>query len=159
MTYQFLLDLEGARASEELVTNYLSTLTDEYKFENVGNVREYFYKGDIKATNLATGEIHMLEIKDDSRIATTHNILCEESSYFFNSKSWRKGNFYSDYEYYCIYSRSESKLYIFDFSILKKIYKKGRLKSITHHDNINEVYLLPLETAKEAGALIAELDI
>lgn len=154
MVFDFFKDLELAKGAEEIVFNTLSKLAPDYKFIDVSNDRAYYHKGDIKAV-AADGKEIMIEVKDDSRIADTGNILCEESVLYYENYQRVKGNFYSDYEIYCIVSKREQKIYILDFSILKKIYKQYRQITIRHYDQENEVYLLPLKEAEKAGALIA----
>ena len=81
---KFLLDLNEAHIAENLVREVLASLTNEYVFESVADNREYYHKGDIKATS-ANGEEILIEVKDDSRIGDTGNILCEESVYYYSS--------------------------------------------------------------------------
>ena len=160
MTSDFFSDLASAKGAEQKVLEKLSSLTNDYEFIDISNEQEYWHKGDILAINKATGARTFIEVKDDSRIAETHNILCEERIFFYESKKWVRGNFYSDYEIYAIYSASENKIYIFDFSILKKIYMRdGYFTKIQHKENLNEVILLPFDKAVAAGALIAELEV
>ena len=117
MTSDFFSDLTSAKGAEQKVLEKLSSLTNNYEFIDVSNEQEYWHKGDILAINKATGARTFIEVKDDSRIAETHNILCEDRIFFYESKKWVRGNFYSDYENYTIYSASKNKIYIFDFSI------------------------------------------
>ena len=49
MVSNFYSDLSKARKAENLVYQVLSNLADDYTFEEVGDKREYFYKGDVKA--------------------------------------------------------------------------------------------------------------
>jgi hypothetical protein len=65
------------------------------------------------------GKEIMIEVKDDSKIAETQNVLCEEEVYYDNIQDFVKGNFHSDYEIYCVVSKAERKVYVMDFSILK----------------------------------------
>lgn len=158
MVKEFYNDLRKAQAAEQLVLETFSGLTADYTFYSVGDQREYFHKGDIKAI-AADGTEIMIEVKDDSRIGDTRNILCEESVFYFDSEETKPGNFYSDYEIYTVVSQPERKIYVFDFSILKQIYKKyGERKILRHYDQESEVYLLPLGAAKSKGALIKEID-
>lgn len=41
---------------------------------------------------------------------------------------------YSDYEIYCILSRSERKIYVINFRILKENYKQGWYKRLEYTD-------------------------
>lgn len=156
MVKDFWKDLAQARKSEQFVMELLSSLTDEYSFVNVGDDRAYFKKGDIKAINKDGKEI-MIEVKCDSRIADTHNLLCEEENYYKNTGEWIKGNFYSDYQIYCVLSKEERKLYVMDFSILKKHYKSGQFKCIHHYDQDCYCYLCPLGCVRKWGAMIQEV--
>jgi hypothetical protein len=81
---QFRKDLEAARASELLVYNYLLSLgLDGVSFELVNDNPAYYHKGDIiaRAANKEIG----IDVKCDSRIAETSNVLCEEENFFFDN--------------------------------------------------------------------------
>ena len=156
MVTNFFHDLAQAQTAEVLVAETLSGLTKDYQFINVGNQRAYFHKGDIKAVG-ADGREIMIEVKKDSRIGQTHNLLCEEEVYYFDTNSFAKGNFYSDYEIYCVVSESERKMYFMDFSILKKHYKSGTWKQIRHYDQTTYCYLCSLSKVRSWGAMIAEI--
>lgn len=157
MVSNFWSDLAQARSAEDLVREVFASLTDEYTFIDVGSDRQYFKKGDIKAVDKNGKEI-MIEVKNDSRIAETHNLLCEEENYYHATGEWIKGNFYSDYEIYCVVSQQERKIYVMDFSILKANYKKGNFKQIKHWEQTCYVYLNPLANVRSWGAMIAEVD-
>ena len=87
MTSDFFSDLTSAKGAEQKVLETLSSLTNDYEFIDVSNKQEYWHKGDILAINKATGARTFIEVKDDSRIAETHNILCEERIFFYESKT------------------------------------------------------------------------
>lgn len=149
----FLRDLEAARDAEQLVLEVFSQLSDDYKFENVGKEREFFYKGDIKAT-AADGREIFIEVKDDSVIHKTKNILCEEEVYYKDTDYYGKGNMQSDYDIYVVVSRAERKIYVIDFDILRDNYQRGEYKEIQHPSQITYCYLLPLGVAKRLNAVI-----
>lgn len=144
MVTDFYKDLNNARKAEALVALIFSMCTNKYKFDNVGDIREYFYKGDIKAT-AADGREIFIEVKDDSRIADTHNVLCEYGNYYKESRTYGKGNMQAEYDIYCINSKSERRIYVIDFAILKANYKLGRSKIIYHDEQDTYCTLLPLE--------------
>lgn len=156
MVKDFQRDLEQAHSAEQLVREVFSSRSSFYSFEDVSDQRQYFKKGDIKAVGIDGKEI-MIEVKDDSRIAETKNILCEEEVYYLDGGFSVPGNFYSDYEIYCVVSRQERKIYVMNFRKLKEIYKKGQYQEIKHYDQITYCYLLPLSTARKYGALIEEV--
>lgn len=157
MLSTFYQDLEKAKTAEDLVLKVFDGLTDEYRFEAVGSIREYFHKGDIKATDI-DGNEHFIEVKDDSCIGKTHNVLCEEDIFYQSIGEFVKGNMYSDYEIYCVVSQSTRKIYVIDFKVLKRIYHKGQFKEIPHREQTTYCYLVPLAMIRKEGGMIAEID-
>lgn len=163
---QFQIDLAAARSSEQLVLDVLKKKIDELPatvpeawihLENVGDNPAYFHKGDILALD-ELGRETMIEVKNDSCIARTHNVLCEEANYFFWTGERVPGNMYSDYEIYCVVSEQERKIYVLDFKIMKKIYKTGIYTEIQHSENISYSYLLPLSRLERQGGILYILD-
>ena len=157
MVNGFYRDLAQARKSEQLVLEVLSALTTDYTFEPVGDNREYFYKGDIKVV-ANNGEEIFVEVKNDSVIYKSGNILCEEEVYFKDTDYYDKGNMQSDYDIYAIVSEQERRIYILDFKVLKANYRLGEYKAIHHPSQITYCYLLPLGVAKAKGAVITTLN-
>lgn len=157
MLKEFYTDLEKAKAAEEIARNVLSTLAPDYNFVDVSYETKCYYKGDIKAI-APNGQEFFIEVKDDSRIADTRNILCEEEVYYKDANYFGKGNMQSDYDIYCIVSKSENRLYILDFNKLKTIYKKGEFKIIPHAQQNTHCYLLPLYIADKYGALMHKIN-
>lgn len=155
MRQQFNKDLEKAKTAEKLALEVFTSLATGYSFEDVSNDRQHWHDGDIKATNLTTGKVTFLEIKDDSRIAETQNVLCEEENYYKECDYFGKGSMHYNYQIYCVVSQAERKIYIIDFSVLKSIYKKvGEFKLIKHAAQDSYVYLVPISRLKEAGGMI-----
>ena len=157
MLKDFYHDLQAAKKAEKIVKDTFSALAIGFAFEDVSEAREYFYKGDIKATD-PLGRETFIEVKDDSRIAETKNILCEYEVYYKENDYYSKGNMHSNYDVYCIVSQAERKIYVLDFKILKEIYKKGQHRVIPHAQQDTYCYLLPISIAKRYGAMIAELE-
>lgn len=153
MLYKFYDDLTKAKKAEQLVREVFTALTDKYTFDDVSEVRECRYKGDIKATAADGKEIY-IEVKDDSRIADTGNVLCEYKNYIKDTEQFIKGNMLSDYDIYTIVSQAERKIYVIDFDVLKRIYKKGEFKVIPHQEQDTYCYLLALSIVKKYGGLI-----
>lgn len=156
MVSNFWIDLENAKSAERLVREKLQELLPDYLIEDVSNERQYFYKGDLRATDLESGDTIFIEVKKDSRIAETQNVLCEYEV-FYNDSGFKKGNMYSDYDIYTIVSEDERKIYVLDFDILQANYKSGKHKIIKHFDQTTYCYLMPLAQLKAMGALIAEV--
>ena len=48
--------------------------------------------------------MYFIEVKDDSRIADTGNVLCEERVFFREGNYYQKGFMYNDYEIFCVVS-------------------------------------------------------
>lgn len=133
MVTNFYRDLEKAKKAEAIVKEVLSSLTSKYEFIDVSNVPKYYHKGDILAVDKESGKQIFIEVKDDSRIADTKNILCEDLVYYYETGEEVKGNFYNDYEVYCIVSQPERKIYFYDFGTLQRVYKSwGEFKIIRH---------------------------
>lgn len=157
MIRDFFKDLADAKPAEQIVLNTLSSLATGWCFTDVSNIEEYRYKGDIRATN-DNGQVFFLEVKNDSRIAETGNILCEYKNYIKDGSYFIKGNMTSNYDFYCVVSQQQRKIYIFDFSILQAHYTEGKHRIIEHFDQDTWCYLLPVERMRELGGVIAELD-
>lgn len=155
MVSNFYSDLEAARKAEHLVAEVLSNCTDEFTFEEVGDKKEYFYKGDIRALDSSWGlDEHFVEVKNDSCIARTHNVLCEYKVYFKENDYYAKGNMQSDYDYYAVVSEQNKMIYIIDFEVLKKNYKKGYHKIIDHPEQRTYCYLCSIDKLCKWGALM-----
>ena len=153
MVKDFYKDLAQAKSAEQLVLKVLEERTPACLFYDVSNNRDCYYKGDIKVF-APSGAYYYVEVKNDSRIAETHNILCEEEVYFKDYGEFQKGNMSCSSDFYAIVSAQERKIYILDFKILQRIYKQGRYKVIPHYDQDTHCYLLALDKARKAGALI-----
>lgn len=153
---QFNKDLIQGKEGEQVVINYLQTAG--YQVEDVSDNRQDYHKGDLLIT-LPTGEKRYIEVKNDTVIATTGNILCEEEVYYKNSDYFAPGFMYRDYDIYAVVSESERKIYFFDFSKLKEIYKRfGRYKRFNYTDQYSDCYLLEMCRASQFKALIAKIN-
>ena len=156
-TSTFYEDLKGAKGAEHLVFNVLSSLDKERTYEYVGDNRDYYYKGDIKATEKSGKEI-FIEVKNDSRIAETQRVLCEEGNYFKRVDYYKDGGMYNKTDIYCVVSESERKIYIMDFKVLQKHYQSGQYMELDHPVEVTYCFLLELCRIKQFGGLIAILD-
>lgn len=154
MVKNFKADLIIGQKGEQVVKSVLESLTDEYTFA----ASDDQHKGDIIATNTASGQKYYLEVKTDSRIGETGNILCEEEVFYYDSWVTKKGFMYSDYEYFCILSRSERKIYIIDFKVLKANYLSGWRKRLEYTDQESICYFIKLDKIKQAGGLLYEIN-
>lgn len=153
---QFEIDLARGQKAEHLVMQVLSQLTNEYTFTHIGNLPDFYHRGDILAQG--NGEFIYLDIKDDTVIHETYNVLVEEEVYFKDSDYYKKGFAYSDYDILCVLSRAARKMYFIDFKKLKEFYKQGEYKRINHADQFSECYLVPLGLIRRKGAMVKELN-
>ena len=103
MLKDFKRDLEAAKQAEQIALEVLSGYYAGWQLEDVSDNRSCFYLGDLKATT-TSGAVKYIEVKDDSRIADTQNILCEEENYIKDSNSFIRGNMSSQGDIYCIVS-------------------------------------------------------
>ena len=103
MIARFKADLEAAKKAEHIALEELSRYYDGWELEDVSNERSCFYLGDLKATT-TTGAVYYIEVKDDSRIADTKHILCEEENYIKDTNSFVKGSMHNKGDIYCIVS-------------------------------------------------------
>lgn len=155
MLSKFKEDLAAAKEAEQITKTAIAAAG--YKVFNVADQPEFYHRGDLQI-ELPSGELRYVEVKDDSRIADTKNILLEEEVYYKESGRLVPGNLYSDYDIYAVVSKTERKIYFFDFKKLKAIKSYGTYKTIQHPEQYSNCYLLELCRAKQFGALIAKIN-
>jgi hypothetical protein len=155
---QFYKDLEAARDAELLVKDLLAGATQDYDFYWIGDNPTYYHKGDIAAVNKITNEVRYIEVKDDSRIADTGNILCEEEVEFYDGDYSRKGNIYNEFDAYVVVSKQAKRIYVLGAEALKANYTRGYKRYIGHKTQGSNVYLLPLSILKDEGGLLATIE-
>ena len=155
---QFKQDLEAARDAELLVLQLLAGATDAFDFHWVGDNPTYYHKGDIVAVNKINGNQLFIEVKDDSRIFETENVLCEEEVEFFDYDYTRKGNMYNEFDVYVVVSKQQRAIFCIDGKVLKANYKHGKRKYIPHKTQATDAYLLPLSVIEAEGGLLAVIE-
>lgn len=155
----FKVDLKNSKEAEKIVLQILAKCAlFEYKFEDVADIPEFWHYGDIVAYDRDGMFDCFIDVKDDSRIADTHNILCEESVYYTNSNQFKEGFMYSEYDYIAIVSKKEKKIYIIDFKELQKHYKEGRSMRLSYSWQYSDVFLYPLTKAYKFNIVVAEIE-
>jgi hypothetical protein len=82
---------------------------------------DFYRRGDIQA--YGNGQFIYIDVKDDTVIHETGNVLCEEEVYFKENDYYKKGFMYSDYDVLCVLSRVTRRMYFIDFKKLKEFYK------------------------------------
>lgn len=157
MLSTFMLDLQGAKAAERITLEAFQRHSPQFKFIDISANPDYYYKGDLLAVG-ANGKRYYIEVKDDSRIADTHNVLCEYGVFMNDSGAMRKGNMYSSCDLYCVVSKQEHLIYVLDFQKLQAIYKEGKHKTIQHKEQTTYAYLCSLEMLDAVGAVLGTLE-
>ena len=157
MLENFSKDLVIGRRGEEIVLNTLSNLTTDYEFTDVSKDHLFYDVGDIRATDKKTGKDIYIEVKNDSRIGETQNVLCEKEVYYYSSGSFGSGNMSGCGDIYIVVSEPERELYILDYKLLRKNYRKGEYREIRHAQQITYCYLCGLPQIEEWGALLYKL--
>lgn len=160
MVDNFYTDLEKAQEIEKAVAARLEELTDNYSFYWIGDQKEYYHKGDIVAVDKATGEKIFIEVKGDTRIGETGNVLLEDEVYYKQNNNQVPGNLHSDYQIYCVVSEDTQQMWFMDFEKLKGLAERfGEYKVIRHPQQITFALLVPLHRIKQFGALVAKVKI
>lgn len=127
---QFRKDLAVAKEAENIVAEVFSA--SGCYVRDISDIAAYYHTGDLEVID-ASGDRHFIEVKDDSRIADTHNVLLEDGVYYSNTDEYIKGNIHGNYEWYAVVSKKSRQIYLFDFPLLKKIgLKYGIYKRINH---------------------------
>lgn len=157
MLTEFNKDLEAARGAEYLVLQELSKRDKSIQFQWVGDQPEYYYKGDIIAT-AADGKQYFIEVKNDSRIADTYNVLCEDEVYYKKSGYFGKGGMYNTTDIYCVVSEQQKKIYVIDFKVLQSNYRNYEFKIIRHKDQDTYAYFMPIGKIRKYGGLLATIE-
>lgn len=121
-------------------------------------IATFFIVGDIEAIHKISGKRVSIEVKNDSRIAETRNVLCEEEVYYKQHDYYGRGNMYSNTDVFCVVSIPERKIYVLDFKSLKANYRRGIYKEIEHPKQTTFCYLCNLDDLKCWGAMIAEIE-
>lgn len=154
MLDNFERDLAIGKKAEDIVREVFSSLDPERTYENVGAERALFYKGDIRVTD-KEGNVRYIEVKNDSVIHKTGNVLCEEEVYYKQHDYYAKGNMQSDYDIYAVVSEQQRKIYVINFECLQQNYRKGSYKEIVHPQQITYCFLLSIDDIDRLGGLIS----
>ena len=155
----FIQDYEFGKIGEQITAKIFNLMGGKtYSFTMVGHLYEYRHIGDIICRNKLTNKETIIEVKNDTRIGTTGNVLCEIDNYYFDSGEHRKGNIYNPSDIYVVVSRDTHTLFVFNQEKLRQIMTRCRLINIPHQDQITTGFLVPVELAQEEGALITTVD-
>ena len=178
MVSNFFKDLKKGKKGERIAKDVLECMTENYTFRDVSEEEEYRHLGDIEIKysydsyrekfNVKPDYLPMpqelfdlynlsyfIDVKDDSRIGDTGNILCEEKVYYKKNGIVKDGFMYNLYDYLAIVNEKDKMIYILDFHLLQKVYKQGRKMRLYYSDQYSDVYLYSLDKAKDNGILMA----
>lgn len=155
MVTQFRKDLEEAKGAERIVYNYLKKNFPKCIIENVSDIPYFYYLGDIRLITTEGKKLH-IEVKNDSCIASTHNILCELAVEYEDYTS--AGNMECNTDIYAVVSQSENKIYFLDFKKLKALTKYAPQRVIAHPEQRTICKLVSLDSAARTGALLAVIN-
>lgn len=153
MLKDFKADLQKGKRAEKIVINQLTSLLEGYIIEDVSEVPECYYLGDIRLTD-RVGRVIYVEVKNDTRIAETGNVLCEEEVFYKESGELRPGNMFNSTDVYAVVSQQDRCIYFFDFYVLLANYKKGEFRQIEHYDQTTYCYLVNRWDIERWGGLI-----
>lgn len=161
MVKGFYDDLKAAKKGESIVLNVLKSITTDYEFDDVSNDKTYWHIGDISVYDNAWDCHYYIDVKDDSCISYTGNILAEHRVWYKDS-GWEKGFMQTAcYDYVAYLSQADKKIYILDFPLWKKHYQNvfKKHKYIPHGgEQTTDAYLMSLNKAKELGIVLYEID-
>lgn len=155
---QFQSDLQKGKRAERLVKEVFSSFAPRYDFIDVSDDSSYYDIGDILAICKEDGSIISIEVKNDEKIHKSYNILCEEEIFDKRVDEFVKGNMSSTGDIYCVVSEPARRIYVFDFAVLRQIYKKGEFTVLHHATQDTYCYLLPTGIAKRYNALIKDIE-
>ena len=158
MVKEFERDLAIGKEAEEIVMDVVSALRSDLTLVDISGDFRYYHTGDIAAIDKKNNKIYFIEVKNDSRIADTGNVLCEEEVYYKKKDYYGKGNMYSNADVFAIVSKQNQKIYFIDFKVLKKNYTKGTYKKIEHPAQDTHCFLCDLGRIKQWGGLIDEIN-
>lgn len=160
MVKNFYSDLAKAKLGENIVRQVLQGCQDEYEIYDVSEDKEYWHKGDIEIYDVEEHISYYLDVKDDSRIHQTGNLLAEHRVWYAKG-GWCEGFMQnSDYDYIGYLSQPDKMIYILDFRMWQKYYltKSQRHLQIPHGGaQTTDGYLMSLDTARKLGIVIAEI--
>lgn len=154
MVIGFYEDLAKARVAEELVRAELQARLPHLKFTLTGD--EHQHEGDIRVEDTEGNEWY-IEVKDDSVIHKTRNVLCEDAVYYGDSGKTLPGNMHYNYQIYCVLSQEERKIYFLNFEVLKANYKRGFYKEMVHPGQTTYAYLCQLWLIKRWGGFLGSI--
>lgn len=150
----FKQDAAAALPGELKTMEVLASLTNDYSFQHIDDQTVLGKRGDIIATNKQSGKSYYIEVKNDSRIAETGNVLCEYTKYFKDTGKYRCGSMSYNYEIFIINSTKNRCLYVIDFEKLKTFYSKGKWVQIEYDNEITYAFLVKLDEVQRQGALM-----
>lgn len=118
----FNKDAAAALPGELKVMEVLASKTNDFSFSHIDDQEVNGKKGDILAIEKKSGKAIYIEVKNDSRISQTGNVLCEYQKYYYDSNKTKAGSMFYNYEIYLVHSQDSRTLYVIDFKKLRTFY-------------------------------------
>lgn len=84
---------------------------------------------------LGEDEAYYIEVKNDSRIGKSENVLCEERVYIKDTDYYEPGNMSGECDIYCVVAEDTREIYFIDFKVMKEIYKRYGQEYVKDHYN------------------------
>lgn len=160
MVKGFYSDLAKAKKGEDIVRQVLQGCQDKYSITDVSEIKEMWHRGDIEIHDVEENISYYLDVKDDSRIAQTGNLLAEHRVYYVKDNKWTEGFMQrATYDYVGYLSQQNKIIYILDFKLWQKYYlsKSEKHIHIPHGYQTTDGYLMSLDKARKLGIVIAEI--
>lgn len=139
----------AGKKGEDFIESYLKS---KYGFENVERLTEdsHYFKKDIDFRVVNNGNVHLIEVKTDSRINETGNIPFEFLRIYFRDFTTYEGwGFRSEATGLIIKEDKSTVIYCFDFASLREDVRKyllkikGKVRVATVMSNSQEIITEP----------------
>lgn len=159
MVSNFYKDLRKAKIGEKIAMAILKDVYgNHYTFEDVSEDKQCWHLGDIRATRHIDNAVKYIDVKMDSRIAQTRNILCEEAVYYVHNDETKPGCITYPYDAIAIVSVQAKRIWIIDYHMLQEHYKEGKKYTRQFEEQTTSGYLFPLTKAQSYGMIKAVID-
>lgn len=156
MLDNFDTDLAWGKRAERIVARLAQS--NGVQVQDISDLPQYRQCGDLLIT-LASGQQYYLEVKNDSVVGSSGNILCEEEVYYKENDYFKPGFMYNHSDFLLVVSESQREIYVLDFKIMQQIYKtKGQYKFFDYPQQSSDCYLVPLWLAKKYGAWLETIN-
>lgn len=158
MISNFYSDLAFGKGAEQIALDVLSSSFDNYSFYDISNDKTYYHTGDLLVINNQNGARRTIEVKNDTRIGETNNVLCEYAVWYEDQQQFKEGDMARNGDIYCVVDQQSRRIHLIDFPLLRQHFTEGKHKIIKHPQQTTYCYLCPLSLIEQWGALIVTID-